>query len=333
MRNTWNELLPEDAFKFEGKRSIKLWGSSPSPPPAPDYTGAAQATGASNLAAQQSANAANHPNMYTPLGNQTYSYDPSTQQFTGNISLSPEQQGLYNQSVQNQAKVGSLANQQLNALQAPTALDTSGLPTAPNVGNFSYQGLSNPMNGQTAQDAIMSRLAPQMQVQQTSMDNQLANQGIMQGSQAWTNAQRELGYQQNDARQQAALQGIAVDQQNNQLQAGNQLNAYNANLQGAQAQNAMNMGQYQQGLASQITAQNQPLAYYNALQTGAQPSMPSFQGTAAAQSAGGTNYSGATAAQGQWDTGIYNAQAQQSANNTNAIAGLGSAAVMAAMMY
>ena len=47
---------------------------SPSPPPAPDYTGAAQAQGAANVeAARLSARMAN-PNIIGPYGSQTISY-------------------------------------------------------------------------------------------------------------------------------------------------------------------------------------------------------------------------------------------------------------------
>ena len=66
---------------------------SPSPPPAPDYTGAAQAQGAANVeAARLSARMAN-PNIIGPYGSQTVSYgQPSFDQGGYNKALSSYQQ-------------------------------------------------------------------------------------------------------------------------------------------------------------------------------------------------------------------------------------------------
>ena len=304
--------------------------SSPSTPATPDYVGAAQATGTSNLAAQQSANAANHSNMTSPLGSQSYVYDPTTGQYNGTQTLSTPEQALLNQQQQLGLASGNMAQSQLGQLQNVTGnIDTSGLPNAPQIGGFSYNNLpADPMNGMTAQNAIMSRLAPQEQIQQTSLNNLLANQGIMQGSQAYNNAQTQLGYQQTDANQQAALQGIAVDQQNRQLAAQNQLSAYSANSAGAQAQNAMNMGQYQQGLAGQVTQQNQAMNMQQMLSGKSNPNMSSYGSPAAAQSAGGTNYSGAAQGLGQWGTGIYNSQVGQQSQQQSGLATLAAAYMM-----
>src|SRR5690242_8089755 len=54
------------------------WKDSPSPPPAPDYKGAAEATAASQRV-----------NQYTPYGTQTWSQGPSTQVQTGSFKGNP----------------------------------------------------------------------------------------------------------------------------------------------------------------------------------------------------------------------------------------------------
>lgn len=54
-----------------------MGGKSSSPPPAPDYTSAAQATAQGNLEATRAATAANRINQYTPYGNLTYTQTPS----------------------------------------------------------------------------------------------------------------------------------------------------------------------------------------------------------------------------------------------------------------
>ena len=74
-----------------------------------------------------------------------------------------------------------------------------------------------PVNaGVTGQQAIMSRLQPQIDQQAAATTQQLANQGITPGSEAYNNAMRTQGQQQNDLYTQAALQGIGLDTSANQ---------------------------------------------------------------------------------------------------------------------
>src|SRR5678816_3870502 len=49
--------------------------SKPAPPPAPDYTAAAQAQGQANQQAAQQSAVLSNPNVYSPYGNQEVSYD------------------------------------------------------------------------------------------------------------------------------------------------------------------------------------------------------------------------------------------------------------------
>ena len=79
-----------------------LFGSDP--PPAPDYTGAANATGEANVQLNNSQTWANRPTINTPWGQQTWqvqsSIDPTTgkpvNSWAQNISLSPDQQSALN---------------------------------------------------------------------------------------------------------------------------------------------------------------------------------------------------------------------------------------------
>jgi hypothetical protein len=128
-----------------------------------------------------------------------------------------------------------------------------------------------PVNaGMTGQQAIMSRLAPYLQQQRTSTEAQLVNQGLRPGTEAYNNAAKLLGQQENDARQQAALQGLNLDMTANQQgygqalssgQFGNQaqLSGFGANLQNQQAQNQAITQNFGQGLAAQ-GLQNQAIA-------------------------------------------------------------------------
>jgi len=74
-----------------------------------------------------------------------------------------------------------------------------------------------PVNaGTTGQAAIMARLAPQLERQQKATAQNLANQGLVAGGEAYTNAMRDQSQQQNDLLTQAALQGIGLDTAANQ---------------------------------------------------------------------------------------------------------------------
>jgi len=128
-----------------------------------------------------------------------------------------------------------------------------------------------PVNaGMTGQQAIMNRLQPQLAQQSAATAQQLANQGITPGSEAWNNAMREQQQGQNDLLSQAALQGIGLDMSANQQgygQAMGQAGMYNAALgqgfgQAAQAQQMGNqaIGQnFGQGLQAN-QAGNQAIA-------------------------------------------------------------------------
>ncbi len=134
----------------------------------------------------------------------------------------------------------------------------------------------SPINaGTTAQQAIMSRLQPQLDRQRTSTETQLVNQGLRPGSEAYDNAIRDLGQQENDARQQAVLSGLGLDMQANQQgfgqaqaqqQAGNQAVGQNFNqgISSAQNQAAIQGQQFNQRVQAGEFGNNAQLASFNA---------------------------------------------------------------------
>ena len=117
-----------------------------------------------------------------------------------------------------------------------------------------------PVNaGMTGQQAIMNRLAPQLERADASTRQRLINQGLVPGGEAYENAMISQNQQKNDLLSQAALQGIGLDTAANAqgfgqaLQAGqygNQAVAQNFN-QAQAAQAAQNAAQ-QQGYAQQF---------------------------------------------------------------------------------
>ena len=170
----------------------------------------------------------------------------------------------------------------LAACRNPT-IDTSGLPAA----------ALNP--GQTGQDAIMSRLQPQIDRQRSQLETQLANQGVMPGSEAYNNAMTDQNQRENDLLSQAALYGINTQE------------------------NAR-----QQALQEKSFLQSQPINLLNSVLNGTQVTNPSLSGTPAAG-----NFMGAANNTYNAQLGQYNAGVAQQNNLLNGLFGIGAAALMA----
>ena len=270
--------------------------SGPSTPATPDYTGAAQATAAGNIEAAKQAQAANMVNQVTPQGNVNYTLDPSTGQWTQKVSLSPTEQAAFDKNNLINAQLQNVGVQGLgyvqNALNKPLSFD-------------SMQQLQSPAQLQTqASDAAYANatryLDPQFQRQQSSMENQLANQGITRGSEAWNNSMDAFNANKNNAYSQAQNQ------------------AYTQGLTGGNLAYNQALGTRQQQIGEAQTLQQNPLNMLNAVRTGAQlqtagmpqvnTSTPAMQATTA-----GADLSGAAQATGQYNQGAYNAQ--QAANS------------------
>lgn len=251
-------------------------GKSSSPPPAPDYAGAAQATAAGNAEAARIAAKANRVSQYTPYGNLIYTSgvggDPD--QWKSEVQLSPAQQQLLEQQNQTSLGLAGLQNKGLSYVQnmLDKPFDTSQLPAQ----------MVNP--GQTAQDAIMARLDPTFTRRQSQLETQLANQGIARGTEAFTAAQTDLDRARNDAYTQAALQGMGIGQQARQ-----------------------------QALQEQAYLRNEPLNTLNAVRTGAQVTNPQFSNVPQQATTQGADLLGAAQAQYGAALGGYNAQ--QAGNN------------------
>ena len=258
-----------------------VFGKPPAPAPAPDYTGAAIAQGAANVDAARASAKLSNPNVYSPYGTQLVSYDgdvPTIRQ-----TLTPEAQKTVEAQQRLQSNLADLGNTAytgaFKAMSTPfsfggqvqTQFNQGGaLQNAPTAGQYglaqgglnapdlsSQLDLSNvakmPVNaGMTAQEAIMRRLEPSLARQRTSTETQLINQGLRPGTEAYDNAARILGEQENDLRSQAALQGLNLDIGANQQ-------GFSQALQGGQFANAADLAQFGAGMQSQQAA-NQAIA-------------------------------------------------------------------------
>lgn len=259
-----------------------------SAPPAPDYAAAAKETAAGNLEQARLATKANRMTQINPYGKIEYTQDPLDQdKWTQTQTLSPEAQDTINRQIalsNDYAQIAQTGLDKARSTLEDPSLDISQLPArAINV-------------GQTAQDAIMSRLDPRFAQQEEQLRTRLANQGITLGSEAYGREMNQFGQNRNDAMMQAALQGINLDQANRAA-----------------------------ALQEQAYMQDRPLNLINALRTGAQVQNPQFQQFAQQGQVAGPNLLGAAQAQYQSDLDAYNAEQASSGGLMSGLFGIGMA--------
>ena len=279
----------------------------------------------------------------------------------GNLPTAPELQGRARSDVSAlPVNFGPTAGQYGMAAGGPQGLNLQGLDTSgisgvqTNAGQFgtaqggpaapTLQGQLDTSNlaampvgaGMTAQQAIMSRLDPQLQRQRAQLETQLANQGLVRGGEAFNAAIAEQQQQENDLRTQAALQGISLDMAARQQGLGeaqalggfaNQaaLAGFGAGQQATGAQNAAIAQNAQLALQSgQFANQAQAQQFAQRLaagEFGRDAQMASFQTGQAAQEA--VNRAIAqNFQQGLGAAGAYNAAAGQQFGQEMDIAGL-----------
>lgn len=318
MRHNHFDMLPEMAFRSLGGRMTLEGGGKGSAPPAPDYTGAAQATAQGNKEAAMAAQAGNMINQYTPYGSVTYTQRGESNGvplWSQNVTLSPEQQRAYNEDVAMNAGLRGAGMQGIGYVQS--ALNQP----------LSYEGLQQVGTpGQIQQEAsdaayenAMRYAEPQLQRQQAGLETQLANQGITRGSEAWNNAMAD---------QNAKTQQIYEQARNA---------AYTAGLTGANQAYNQAMGARQQGISERNYLRQEPINILNAVRTGSQlqsSQQPQVGVSSPGQLAtwSGPDLLGAATAQGQYNQGMYNANQASSSNMMSGLMGLGGAGMMAYAM-
>ena len=243
--------------------------------------------------------------------------------------------------------------------KVPNAADYMAKTTVPLQTSIDTSGaVAMPINaGTNAQELILQRLNPTIQAGDVSFRQQLANQGLVPGTEAYDKAFRNREMSKNDLYNQAALQGINLDlaarQQNvnellglgtfaNQAQlagAGLYNQAMGQNFgQGIQGQSlgynqALNKAQFQntaqqQQLAQDLALRSQPLQELAAIMGGSQIQLPQFSGYQPVNVAASPTFN-ATQAQYQGQLGAANAQNAANSQLTQGLFQLGGAALLA----
>ena len=245
-----------------------------------DYEARRSALNASNPASQNwNVNQLEAAIGRAPDGSK-FAKDSYVPQYTQTVTLSPEQQRLYNLQTQAEERLGTTANEQLQRLQSSlaTPLNYDGLTE---VGDYATDRAR-------VEDALMQRMNPQLDRDYAALEQRLANQGITTGSQAYGSAMQQAGQQRNDARY-GAIQNAAAEQSRLVNQA---------------------LGLRQQGIQERTSLRTQPLNEISALMSGSQVNNPQFSNYAQVglQPA---DYQGAANMQYQGQLAAYNAQNQQ----------------------
>lgn len=330
-------------------------GGKSSAPAAPDPYQTAQAQYQFGTQAAGYSKALNGLNTVGPSGStrQVFSgYDPATgaPQFTTVSQLAPEQQAIYDVQQGNQLQAGQTAGQ-VGALaentlarplptnpQAPTlqtAIDTSqipGIPGASDLAGFTEQAQNAAYQGQT------QYLDPQFSVERQQLDAQLRNSGAQPGSTAYDTAmhQQDLKEQQayQSAREGAIGQGLQEQQALYGQGANTQQQLFGQATAEEQARNAaleQQFGGNVTALQNQIALNQVPLNEYDALESGVNANLPSFGlGGGAQAGVNAPDIMSAFQNQYQGQLAQYNAGVASQNADMGALAGLASAAIIAA---
>ena len=349
----------------------------PSAPPAPDYAAAATAQGAANRESALASWQLNNANQVTPWGKKTVT-DSSGNPITGDTgytvttTLNPADQAMLDQSrtlgsgllSTGQNLLGSAADKIGAGIRTDTLppmayqvdtkgskqLDYSGLPGAQySVGDTG--DIRNQVEN-AAWGKYISRAAPLLQAQQSTLDTRLANMGGVTTSPAAMRAQMALRASQGDQVNQAIFDSILQGGNAAEQEQGMRLNAanlWNTQRQGdagllsgqVAANNATNQQDVQnafananlanasrsQGLNEQAQLQQIPLNQLLAMMNGTQVNSPQFQPVTPTNIQPAPVFA-ATEAQNQAAQQQYQNQMGGFNNFLSGLAGLGGAAIL-----
>lgn len=258
--------------------------SKPDPPAAPDYRGAAEATGESAQANLAQQTWANRPTQITPWGrldwNAGSAVDPSTGQpvttWTQAQTLTPNAQAALDTELEHQRYRSGLARDLMGRIGR-------GYEDEVNFDQFGTIGEMREGAEDAAYSRQASRLDPQWEQKREAMEVRLRNQGLVPGTEAYDRAMESLGREETDAYAQARAQATAEGRQETELSArlrqqeiaeylqerGVPLNEINAIIHGQQVQQPQMPGFQSAGRA-------QPTDYLGAARSGYQAELDQF---------------------------------------------------------
>ena len=261
------------------------------------YLQAAQATTMGNLYGAQAATQANRINQNTPYS--SLNYTQGVDQY-GNPTWTANQQ------------LAQPLQSALGNIQGQLAQNTANPFDASQYQAQTGQGFTGMEGWDKATNLINQRLQPQIQQSNDRLTAQLANQGVVPGTEAYNRAMTQQAQKTNDLMNQAQLAGSQVQ---NQMQG--------QSLQQQQANNAALQQNYTQALAQK----NLPLQQLGAFQSATTPGYINPYSQAAVA---GPDYLGAYTTSQAAQIAQQNAANAKTANLQNGLFGLGSSAILGA---
>ena len=289
--------IAEFVENYLSRLGLIIYFSKPSPPPAPDYRGAAVAQGQANIDAARATAKLGNPSFINPLGRRDVDFRPDDEVFITD-TLTPLGQTRLDQEQRIGTQLGGIAEQGLTevgkGLGTPFDLSqVSDITTQPTVAG--RDAISN---------AILAREQPLLDAERQAMQTDLLVRGHNPGGIAFEGAMDQLDRKENDLRLASIL-----------ASGGEQSRLY-----GLQA------GERGRGIQEQAFLRQLPLSEVNALRTGNQPMLPQFQGYQGATIAP-PNILGATGMEHQAAMNTYNQKMAQAGNTMSGLFGLGSAGI------
>lgn len=283
--------------------------SKPKAPKAPDPNVVAQAQTAQNRDTAGYNAALNRIDTYSPLGSQQYTQtgvDPTTgaPMYRQDINLDPQLEQNFRGGLALDQRFNDAAGGRLSQVEGMQPFSLSGLPGRSDM---------NSIRG-NAQDALYKRntafLDPQFKQGEDALRSRMANQGIVEGTEAYTNAMGDFNRGKEFSYGQARDQAIAGG--------------------GAEADRAFSMDEQLRNnmIQEQLMGRSVPMQELSQLRGMASPTqMPQFQGPGQI----GTNPADITSAMNnQYQGQLEGYNARQNSNNAwlATLGTLGSAALM-----
>lgn len=284
--------LPNDlTSRFDGELwicpiqyGIVCKGGGGSAPPSVDPVALANAQTASNIQTATTQSKLNNVNTYSPLGSSTFSFDPSSGQYSLNQNLTPGQVDTFNSQFGDilnvLGKVPTYTGAGENAIASANKVGLSASPffnpnvspvqqTVAGAGPIQRSVATDfPAQVQAAQNAAYrgqaQYLDPQFAQARSDLAQQLADQGIGVNTDAYTRATGNLGRQQQQAYQGASDAAVAAGNEEQARLFGEALGAGQFSNQGQQQQFGQNLTGAQFGNQAQGQQYGENLQTYQA---------------------------------------------------------------------
>ena len=334
-----------------------------SPPPPPDYEGAAEATSAGNLDMARLATEANRPDQFTPFGSIQWTNTPTSEFDQGGWDTAMEgytsDLDSYNQGLEqwgttdSEAAYGGVAPAELNRADFTREVDnwSSNVEFSPEMQElFNLDVSGKQLTGEmgiAGLEAARGIFDTPFSVGDPGKGYQGPGaygehrQGVVDAMMSRVNT--DVGRDRETISANLIAQGIPkgseaynremeqLDRKQTDARQRAELAAesmastgYSSALAGSGQDYTMSEDSRRQGIKEALLERTQPLNEYSAFMSGNQVGMPQFGNVPQQQTVPGTDYTGAATAQGGWDLAGWNADQGGKNNMLGGLFDLGS---------